>query len=348
MNRFGCRNSVDRVGVLIAQLGTPNAPTAKALKPYLREFLSDRRVIEKNRFLWWMILNFIVLNVRPKRSARLYSRIWTNEGSPLLSITQKQTAALAEKLGSEVKVVFGMRYGEPSLESGIEELIESGCRRILLFPMYPQYSATTTAATYDAVFPVLLKQRWVPTLRVAEPYYRHPAYLDAVVRTINSGLDELDFKPDRLLFSFHGIPQEYIQKGDPYCCMCMETSTAIRNRLNIDSSLVVHTFQSRFGRDPWLTPYTDVTVEELAKSGVKKIAIACPGFTADCLETLDEIGNEARILFEENGGERLQLIPSLNDQKPWIEAMTVIVKEELGSWIENESIESQLKCSWNC
>lgn len=335
-NTFGCRGTKDRIGVLVAQLGTPDAPTKSALRRYLKQFLWDRRVIETNRALWWLILNGIVLNTRPKRSARLYKRIWWPEGSPLLKITERQTQALKERcraLGEQVEVVFGMRYGNPSLESAIDQLIDSGCSRILLVPMYPQYSATTTASIYDAAFAHLLRRRSVPALRVLAPYYRDRRYIEALSETINQGLKALPYTPERLVLSYHGIPIKYVTKGDPYCCMCVETTEAFRSRIEMPPENIIHTFQSRFGRDPWLQPYTDKTVEALAQEGIKKIAVACPGFTADCLETLDEVGNEALELFRHNGGEELQLIPSVNDQPVFMDALFAIVKEELHGWL---------------
>jgi ferrochelatase len=297
-------------------------------------------VIETNRALWWVILNGVILNTRPKRSARLYSRIWEKNGSPLLLITKRQTEGVRSRLQStnpSVEVEFGMRYGEPSLESAIDRLLERGCSKILLFPMYPQYSATTTASTYDAVFPHLLRRRWVPTLKVAEPYFAHPRYVGALAETLNESMKKLPWQPERLVLSYHGIPEKYVTKGDPYCCQCNETTAALLPRLALPADRVIHTFQSRFGRDPWLTPYTDETFEKLGKEGVKRIAACAPGFTADCLETLDELGNEGMHQFKEAGGEELALLPCLNDQPAWLDAMTAIIKEELGSWIGGEA-----------
>jgi ferrochelatase len=337
---FGCRGNKDVIGVLIAQLGTPDAPTPRALRKYLRQFLSDRRVIEVPRLLWLIILYGIVLTFRPKRSARLYKRIWWKEGSPLLKITEAQTARVREAIQKDhplVAVEFGMRYGSPSLESAIDGLIAKGCTRILLFPMYPQYSATTTAATYDAVFAHLLKRRCVPTLRVAEPYYAHPAYISSLATVINEGLAKIaeSDRPEKLVLSYHGIPEKYIEKGDVYCCHCTETTQALLPKLSLPQESVIHTYQSRFGRDPWLIPYTDRTIESLAHEGVKNIAICAPGFTADCLETLDELGNEGRESFHESGGGGYTTLSCLNDHPVWIEAMKSIITEELGSWLSH-------------
>lgn len=334
--RFGCRGESERIGVIVAQLGTPDAPTPRALRTYLRQFLSDPRVIEVPRVLWWFILNCIILVFRPRRSAALYKRVWTPEGSPLLRITERQVNGLSGKLATPdalVEVMVGMRIGNPSIESAIDALCAKGCDKILLFPMFPQYSGATTASVYDAVFPHLLKRRRVPTLRVVDPYYRHPAYLNALAATINRSLASMAEPPERLLLSFHGVPQSYVKKGDSYCCHCTETATALIPLLNMPKDKILQTFQSRFGKDPWLTPYTDETVKGLAEQGIKRIAVACPGFPADCLETLDELGTEAAHLFKEHGGEDLHLIPCLNDSPEWIDAMAVIARETMHTWI---------------
>ena len=337
---FGCRGSKDKVGVLLAQLGTPDAPTAAKVRPYLRQFLSDPRVIEVNRILWWLLLNCVILVTRPFRSARLYKRIWGKDGSPLLTITRKQADGVRERLSRQygnVEVEFGMRYGTPSLESAVDALIAKGCSKILLFPMYPQYAAATTASTYDAVFPHILRRRWVPTLRVAEPYFQHPRYIAAQAQIINDHLAQLSWKPEYLVLSYHGVPEKYVTKGDPYCCQCVETTAALVPKLSMPSERVIHTFQSRFCREPWLTPYTDETFEALGHAGVKGIAVVAPGFTADCLETLDELGNEGHEQFEEAGGEQYSVIPCLNDHAVWLDALTSIIKEELGSWLEGDA-----------
>jgi protoporphyrin/coproporphyrin ferrochelatase len=347
MNCFGCRGSTEKIGVLIAQLGSPQSPHPSDVRRYLRQFLSDRRVIEVNRIVWWFILHFIVLVTRPRRSGRLYSRIWTDKGSPLVVTTQEQAGKVEKRvrdLDPHAEVAFGMRYGTPSLESGLQKLLDKGCTKVLLFPMYPQYSATTSASTYDVVFSFLLKRRWVPTLRVAAPYYLDPRYVQAVATTINEAVAKLPHRPEKLVLSYHGIPEKYIEKGDPYCCMCTETTEALRPLLDFPPADVIHTFQSRFGKDPWLVPYTDETLEELATKGVKTVAVACPGFPADCLETLDEIGNEGRDLFVEKGGKELYSLPCLNVHPAWIEAMAGIIKDELGSWLEH-SRERKAACA---
>jgi ferrochelatase len=270
----------------------------------------------------------------------LYKRIWGKDGSPLLTITGKQADGVRERLSRQygnVEVEFGMRYGTPSLESAVDALIAKGCSKILLFPMYPQYAAATTASTYDAVFPHILRRRWVPTLRVAEPYFQHPRYIAAQAQIINDHLAQLSWKPEYLVLSYHGVPEKYVTKGDPYCCQCVETTAALVPKLSMPSERVIHTFQSRFGREPWLTPYTDETFEALGHAGVKGIAVVAPGFTADCLETLDELGNEGHEQFEEAGGEQYSVIPCLNDHAVWLDALTSIIKEELGSWLEGDA-----------
>jgi ferrochelatase len=307
-------------------------------------------VIEVNRVLWWILLNFIILVTRPRRSARLYSRIWGKDGSPLLTITKKQAAGIETRLRaahSNVEVEFGMRYGKPSLESAVDRLIEKGCSKILLFPMYPQYAAATTASTYDAVFPHILKRRWVPTIRVAEPYFAHPKYIDALAITINEHIAKMPYQPERLVLSYHGVPEKYVTKGDPYCCQCLETTGALLPKLSMPTEKVIHTFQSRFGRDPWLTPYTDETLEELGHSGVKKIAVCAPGFTADCLETLDELGNEGHEQFTEAGGEEISVVPCLNDHPAWLDGMAEIIREELGSWLDGPARQAN-DCAIRC
>lgn len=349
---FGCAETKDKIGVLIAQLGTPDAPTPSALRRYLREFLWDPRVIEVNRILWWVILHFVILVTRPARSARLYSRIWRKDGSPLLKITEAQTAKVRDELRKSdpsIEVEFGMRYGSHSLEEGIDTLIAKGCSRILLFPMYPQYAAATTASTYDAVFPHLLKRRSVPTLRVAEPYYAHPAYLQAVAATVNDYYASLGSDvPQKLVLSYHGIPERYVTQGDPYCCQCTETTAGLIPLLKIPQGSLIHTYQSRFGKDPWLVPYSDVTIETLAKEGITHIAVAAPGFTADCLETLDELGNEGTHLFQEHGGKKLSLIPCLNDSPAWIKGMAEIIREEIGSWRATSARSGARPCTVTC
>lgn len=345
---FGCKNRPNKIGVIIAQLGTPEAPTASALRPYLKQFLSDRRVIEIPRILWWFILNVIILNTRPKRSAKLYARIWTDRGSPLLKTTLLQaekTKELLAKEGLDFEFVVGMRYGAPDLGEATKDLIKRGCTKIILFPMYPQYSASTTASTYDAVFATLLKERFVPTLKVVDPFYQHKGYIEALIAQANEYLENAKHQPDKIILSYHGVPLSYVQKGDPYCCQCVETTQLFIENSKIPTDKIQHCFQSRFGKDPWLNPYTDETVEKFARDGLKHLAVMCPGFTADCLETLDEIANEARESFHKLGGETLNLIPCVNDHPIFIRMMADIIKDEAATWLSgNNQKMSQITC----
>jgi ferrochelatase len=321
------------VGVLLAQLGTPEGPTAPALRRYLRQFLGDPRVLEMNRLARWLLLNLVILPSRPKRSARLYRKIWTEKGSPLLLTTLSQAQGLERALGPAARVAAGMRYGEPSLAAALETLLQAGSRRILLFPMYPQYSGATTGSTCDELFRSLSRKRVVPPLRVAAPYGAHPAYLEAVVETARQSLSALPFEPEKVLISFHGIPRRFIERGDPYRAQCEESAGLIARGLGLPAEKWMLVFQSRLGREPWLEPYADETFLALGRAGLKRIAVICPGFTADCLETLDEIRNLGREQFRSTGGEELRQVPCLNDQPAWISAMARIAREELSGWL---------------
>jgi len=320
-------------GILLIQLGTPDAPTGAALKPYLKQFLSDPRVIEVPRLIWWPILKWILLT-RPNASAAKYARVWDPvTGSPLMHHTKQQTALLAAQF-PERPVRFGMMVGNPSLASVLNEMIAAGVDRIVALPMFPQYSATTSAAATDVLFKALMTVRRVPAVRVVPPYYDHPAYLDAMAATIQDDLAKLPWEPEHILFSFHGIPQEYAQRGDPYATHVVRTTLALVKRLGLPRDRWTQTYQSRFGRKPWLKPYTDDVLQVLAKKGVKRVAVALPGFTADCLETIDEIGTESREVFEHAGGEHLRAIACLNEHPKWIEAMAEIVRGEAKGWID--------------
>lgn len=324
------------VGVLLANLGTPHAPTAKALRPYLHQFLRDPRVIELPRWRWLPILYLFVLTLRPRRSAALYSRIWTDEGSPLLVIARRQAAALQEilsaELGAGLHVALGMGYGKPSIARALAELRDRGCRRILVLPLYPQYSGTTTGSTLDALFAELRTWRWVPELRTITAYHDDAAYISAIASSIREVWDR-DGKPERLLFSFHGIPLRYVNNGDPYHCHCHKTGRLVAEALGLDADSYVVAFQSQFGREEWVKPTTDVTVRAMARSGVKSLDIVCPGFSADCLETLEEIDGENRELFEDNGGERFRFIPCLNERPDHIRALADLLGRHLVGWI---------------
>lgn len=320
-------------GVLLIQLGTPDAPTPQALRPYLRQFLSDPRVIEVPRLLWWFILRLFILPRRPKDSAAKYRRIWDPEtGSPLLHYTRLQAEAL-QRLLPDNPVRFGMQIGNPPLAEVLREMIAGGVDRLIVLPMYPQYSATTTASATDALFSALMKERRVPALRIVPPYYEHPAYLDAMAAVIREELAKLPAPPDHSLLSFHGIPVAYAQKGDPYATHVKRTTAQLVARLGWPRGRWTQSFQSLFGKDRWLKPYTDQTLTRLARSGARRVFIAMPGFTADCLETLDEIGNEARETFQHAGGETLHVCPCLNDHPAWIAAMRTLVAEEGKGWL---------------
>jgi ferrochelatase len=323
--------------VLLVQLGTPDAPTAPALRRYLRQFLSDPRVIEAPRWLWWLILRGIILPTRPRRSAAKYQRIWDAQtGSPLLHITRLQTESLQRAL-PDVPVRFGMQIGNPPLAGVVRDLIASGVERLIVLPMYPQYSATTTASALDTLFQSLMRERRVPALRVVPPYYDCPAYVDALTAVIREDLARLPWRPEHCLLSFHGIPVKYAQRGDPYPTHVQRTTARLIERLGWPAGSWTQTFQSLFGRDEWLKPYTEETLKHLAGQGVKRVFVAMPGFTTDCLETLDEIGYEAREAFRHAGGEELHACPCLNDHPAWIEGMKTLVLEEGKGWLESST-----------
>jgi ferrochelatase len=320
-------------GVLLIQLGTPDAPDAPSLRRYLRQFLSDPRVIEAPRLLWWLVLNLRILRTRPAQSAAKYRRIWDAQtGSPLLHITRLQTEAL-QRLLPGVPVRFAMQVGNPPVAAVVHDLIAAGVERLIVLPMYPQYSATTTASATDALFQALLKERRVPALRIVPPYYDHPAYLDAVAAVIHEEQAKLAWQPENFLLSFHGIPVKYVERGDPYPEHVKRTTELLLPRLNWPAGRWTQSFQSLFGKDLWLQPYTDETLLKLAKEGVKRVFVATPGFTADCLETIDEIGYEARELFVHASGERLHQCRCLNDHPAWIEGMRTLIVQEGQGWL---------------
>ncbi len=324
-----------KIGVLLVNLGTPDATDYWSMRLYLKEFLSDPRVIEENRIKWWLILNLIILTVRPARKGRDYDKIWNrarNE-SPLKTITRAQAEKLGRKFGKRVLVDWAMRYGNPSIPSRLEAMQQAGCDRVLVMPLYPQYAAATTATVCDKVFDSLADMRWQPTLRVAVPYYNDPAYIDALAASLKSSLGKLSFKPDVVLASFHGMPEEYVAKGDPYRAQCEETVRLLRKTLGMSAQQLRLTFQSRFGFAEWLKPYTDKTVEALAKSGVKSLAIVTPGFAADCLETLEEIAMENAAIFKAAGGENFAAIPCLNDSPGGMKMIETLVRRELEGWL---------------
>jgi ferrochelatase len=318
-------------GLLLTNLGTPDAPTAPALRRYLREFLSDRRVIELPRWKWLPILHLFVLTFRPKKSAALYRNVWTPEGSPLLTVTKQQGAALQERFGDRLRVAVGMRYGNPSIASALDELEAAGCRRVLVLPLYPQYSASTTASTYDAVFDALKEKRWMPAVRTITSYHDEPAYLDALAASIREFWDK-EGEPRRLLVSFHGIPLRYSEAGDPYRSHCETTGRALAARLGLPDERWRLCFQSRFGKEEWLQPYADETLRLWGQEKLESVDTVCPGFAADCLETLDEMGRENREEFEKAGGGRYRYLPALNARPDHIDALAEIVERNLQGW----------------
>ncbi|HVW93050.1 MAG TPA: ferrochelatase [Devosia sp.] len=326
-----------KVGVLLLNLGTPDSIDYWPVRRYLKEFLSDERVIEVNRALWWVILNGIILNTRPQKSGHAYSKIWDKEAndSPLRVISRRQAEKLQQRLADHADVIvdFAMRYGNPSTESRLDALREAGCQRILLVPLYPQYSATTTATANDKAFDALKKLRWQPAIRTAPAYYNDPFYVETLARSIDEGVRALDFEPDVVITSYHGMPVEYLMKGDPYYCQCLETTRAVRNYLGWPEDKLMVTFQSRFGRAEWLQPYTAETLETLPGKGIKKIAILAPAFSVDCIETLEELDITGREQFMSHGGEKFAYIPCLNDSPGGMDMLERLVRRELGGWI---------------
>jgi ferrochelatase len=327
----------ERVGVLLVNLGTPDSADARGVRVYLREFLSDARVIEKQGLRWKLILNGIILQVRPRKKARDYQKIWNTEKneSPLKTITRAQSEKLAASIADHEHLVvdWAMRYGNPSIQSRIEALTAQGCNRLLVVPLYPQYSASTSATVCDEVFRVLAKMRAQPVLRVTPPYYADATYIDALAVSIQTHLATLPFTPELIVASFHGMPKDYIDKGDPYQQHCVATTELLRKRMGLDDNKLLLTFQSRFGFDEWLQPYTDKTMERLGKEGVRRIAVLTPGFSSDCLETLEEIAQENAEIFKHNGGEEFAFIPCLNDGDPGMDVIRQLVLRELQGWI---------------
>ncbi len=320
-----------RQGILLCNLGTPDAPRPAELRRYLKEFLSDPRVVEIPRLLWWMILNLIILRIRPRRSAKLYQSVWTEAGSPLMLYSQEQVKAvkqrLAEKYG-DIPVVLGMRYGNPSMASAIKQLTDQNVRDIIVLPLYPQYAGATTGSTFDAIAKTFTQLRWVPELQFINGYHKSEGYIQALCTTIKRHIDEHG-QPDKLVFSYHGTPERYLKNGDPYHCFCHQTTRLVREKMGLEENQVMTTFQSRFGREPWLQPYTDETLEQLPEDGVKHVAVICPGFSSDCLETIEEINMEARESFIESGGEHFHYIPCLNDDPAHIDALVSILEKRL-------------------
>jgi ferrochelatase len=326
-----------KIGVLLLNLGTPDATDFWSVRRYLKEFLSDPRVIEASKWVWWPILNLIVLNTRPQKSGAAYASIWDNERneSPLLTTTRDQSEALAKRLAGheEIVVDFAMRYGNPSIKSVMDKLQAQGCQKILVVPLYPQYSATTTATANDKVFEALEKMRWQPAVRTAPAYFDDPKYVATLGNSIRDGIAKLDFEPDLVITSYHGMPLEYLKKGDPYHCQCHKTTRLVGDYLGWDKGKLMVSFQSRFGPTEWLRPYTDQTLESLPAKGVKKVAILAPAFSADCIETLEEIAIEGKEIFMHAGGENFAYIPCLNASDEGMEMIESMVRRELGGWL---------------
>jgi protoporphyrin/coproporphyrin ferrochelatase len=330
--------SKERLGILLVNLGSPDAPTEKAVRKYLAEFLWDPRVVETPRPLWWLILNGFILRTRPRHSAALYKKIWTDEGSPLISISRLQAQKVEQKLQSKIRgnvlVDVAMRYGNPTIANGLRGLRSAGAKRFLILPMYPQYSATTTASVFDAVTCELQNWRWLPDMRFINSYHDQPAYIDALAKTIINHWSNRDRKPDILVFSFHGIPKSYVENGDPYFCHCQKTARLVAEKLLLKDTKWKVTFQSRVGREEWLQPYTDTTMKQLAYQGVKTLDVVCPGFSADCLETLEEINMENREIFLNRGGVTFDYIPCLNASDFHINALSELIIQHSFGWPE--------------
>ena len=320
-----------RIGVLLVNLGTPDAPTPAAVRRYLAEFLSDRRVVEIPPLVWQPILRGIVLTVRPRRSAHAYAQVWTDRGSPLAVITACQAAALAGSFGDDVIVDHAMRYGKPAIADRIAALKEQGCDRILLAPLYPQYCSATTASVNDAAFAAVAAMRWQPALRTLPSYHDHPAYIGALAASVRARLDEIDFIPDAIVTSFHGMPRRTLDLGDPYHCQCRKTARLLGEALGRE---LVISFQSRFGRARWLEPSTEATLARLGREGVKRIAVVAPGFAADCLETLEELAIRGRQQYLAAGGENFAYFPCLNDSDIGIAMLKIVIAGQLEGWMK--------------
>ena len=319
-----------RIGVLLTNLGTPDAPETGAVRRYLKQFLSDRRVVEISPWLWQPILRGIILNTRPAKSAKAYREVWTEDGSPLAFHTKAQAARLKPLLGPDVEVRYAMRYGNPSIESQLAEMKAAGCTRILLAPLYPQYSGATTATANDAAFAALAAMRWQPAIRTLPPYFDDPAYIDALAESLKCALAQLDFVPERLVASFHGMPQRTLTLGDPYHCHCQKTARLLADALERPVDI---TFQSRFGRAKWLEPATDASLEKWSAAGTRSVAIFAPGFSVDCLETLEELAIRGKEQFLQAGGENFAYLPCLNAQDTGMAMLDRLVRRELSGWL---------------
>jgi ferrochelatase len=329
-----------KVGILLANLGTPDGTDYWSMRRYLNEFLSDKRVIDYPSWKWQPLLQLIILTKRPFTSGEAYRSIWNNERdeSPLMTITRDQSAKIAaqmqETYGDQVMVDFCMRYGNPSTQSKVRAMVEAGCTKILFFPLYPQYAGATSATANDQFFRALMQEKWQPTARVVDPYFEHPAYVEALAQSVERAYAQAETKPELLVCSYHGLPQRYLMEGDPYHCQCQKTTRLLKERLGWDDTQITTTFQSQFGPEDWLRPYTVEEVARLAKEdGKKNIAVIAPAFSSDCIETLEEINEEIKESFEEAGGEHFTYIPCLNDDDAHIDALCAVISDNLGGWV---------------
>jgi len=326
----------NKIGILLVNLGTPEATSYWPMRRYLKEFLSDPRVIESNRALWWLVLNGIVLTIRPKKSGHAYAQIWNRElnESPLKTFTRGQTEKLQERLtASKIIVKWGMRYGHPAIADSLKKLRDKGCDRIVIFPLYPQYSATTTASVFDKVADAMKKIRWQPTLRYVPPFYNDQRYINALSARTIEHLNGLDWQPEKILVSYHGLPKSYVEKGDPYYDQCIETTRLLREKMGGTEDKMITTFQSRVGRQEWLKPYTDATIADLTAKGTKNIMLISPAFISDCVETLEELSIGLAQEFAAAGGKNFSVAPCLNDSKVSIDMLEKITQDELKGWV---------------
>ena len=327
-----------RVGVLLTNLGTPDAPETKPLRKYLKQFLWDPRVVEIPRPAWWLILNGIILRLRPSRSAAAYRKVWTERGSPLMFHTQDQAdavrAVMQQRYGKRVIVDFAMRYGTPDIAATLQNMLQQGVRKLLVLPLYPQYSGATTGSTFDAVAADFTQRRWLPEIRFVAQYHDHPAYIEALTESIRR-YREQHGTADKLIFSYHGEPRRYLDQGDPYHCQCHKTTRLVVEKLGLQESEYLTTFQSRFGKAQWLQPYTDETLKAFPGQGIKSVQVVCPGFSSDCLETIGEIDDENYTYFKQAGGEHFGYIPCLNSDPGHISALTTLIGEQMAGWLDD-------------
>ena len=328
----------EKIGILITNLGTPDKPNKEALKIYLKEFLSDPRVIEVPKLIWQIILRLIILNLRPQKVAKLYKAIWKKEGGPLLLMLKKQKKGIQKilkKRSKKLEIEIGMRYGNPSIKHGLEKLRKKGCRKILILPLYPQYCAATTGSTFDKVTETLRKWRWIPEMRFVNNYFEEPMYIDCLVKSIKESWKKFG-KTQKVVFSYHGVPKKYLLKGDPYYCFCQKTTRLVVERMKLKKKDYITTFQSRFGPDEWLQPYTDKILEEFPNKGIKKIHILSPGFSSDCLETIEELEVENKKNFLSSGGEKYYYIKCLNDDPQHLKMLGFLILNHIKGWLENK------------